>query len=85
MGLELSRDGTRGFGCGCDENRSVAKPAGLEKTHPRQIRRFEILYFYLSCFKYFYFLKYYYLQWICSVRFWSTDLAGQKYMGFVSI
>ena len=28
------RDGTRGCGCGFDENPSVGKPAGLEKTRP---------------------------------------------------
>jgi hypothetical protein len=29
------RDGTRGCGCGFDENPPVGKPAGLEKTRPQ--------------------------------------------------
>ena len=30
-----NRDGTRGCGCGFDENPPVGKPAGLEKTRPQ--------------------------------------------------
>ena len=33
--FNTSRDGTRGCGCGFDENPPVGKPAGLEKTRPQ--------------------------------------------------